>query len=108
MLWKKLSNEFKDQLVIVKKAKNFNNLILLLCNIDANIKKISKHFQLCAKLNTSNFFITKPLFKLYNSTCTKFSTAIIVAIASSVPCTAIETYPNPIDVSNVIKQGLIL
>ena len=42
MMYKKLSNEFKDLLVTVKKIENLNNLILLLCNIDANIKKISK------------------------------------------------------------------
>ena len=42
MLYKKLSNEFKDRLVSIKKAENLNNLILLLRDIDANIKKISK------------------------------------------------------------------
>ena len=42
MLYEKLSNEFKDWLVIVRKAENFNDLILLLCNIDTNMKKISK------------------------------------------------------------------
>ena len=42
MLYEKLSNKFKNLLVIVKKAKNLNEMIVLLCNIDANIKKISK------------------------------------------------------------------
>ena len=42
ILYKKLSYEFKDRLVIVRKAENLNNLILLLCNMDANIKKINK------------------------------------------------------------------
>ena len=42
MLYEKLSNEFKDQLVIVRKAENLNDLILLLRDMDANIKKISK------------------------------------------------------------------
>ena len=41
-LYEKLSDEFKDWLVTVKKAKNLNNLILLLYNMDANLKKISK------------------------------------------------------------------
>lgn len=38
----KLNNEFKDELIIIKKIKNPNNLILLFCNINTNIKKISK------------------------------------------------------------------
>ena len=42
MLYKKLSDEFKDRLVTVKKIENLNNLILLLRNIDAKMKKISK------------------------------------------------------------------
>ena len=42
MLYEKLSDEFKDRLVTVRKAKNLNDLILLLRNIDANMKKISK------------------------------------------------------------------
>lgn len=42
MLYKKLCNEFKNRLVTVRKAKNFKDLILLLSNRDAHIKKISK------------------------------------------------------------------
>ena len=42
MLYKKLNDEFKDQLITVKKTKNLNDLILLLCDIDATMKKISK------------------------------------------------------------------
>ena len=42
MLYKKLSNEFKDRLVTVKKTENLNNLILLLRDMDANMMKISK------------------------------------------------------------------
>ena len=42
MLYEKLSDEFKDRLITVKKAENLNNLILLLCDMDANMKKISK------------------------------------------------------------------
>ena len=67
MLYKKLSDEFKDQLVTVRKAKYLNDLILLLCNMDANMKKISKQFQLRVKPNASNFPATKPPFKSYNS-----------------------------------------
>ena len=40
MLHEKLSDEIKDRLVTVRKAENFNNLILLLCDIDTNMKKI--------------------------------------------------------------------
>ena len=42
MLYKKLSDEFKDRLVTVRKAENLNDLILLLRDMDANMKKISK------------------------------------------------------------------
>ena len=42
MLYEKLSDEYKDRLVIVRKAENLNDLILLLCEMDANMKKISK------------------------------------------------------------------
>ena len=42
MLYEKLSNEFKDRLVTVKKVEKLNDLILLLCNMDVNMKKISK------------------------------------------------------------------
>ena len=63
MLYMKLSNEFKNRLVIVKKIENLNNLILLLCNIDANMKKISKQSQLRVKPNVSNFPTIKLPFK---------------------------------------------
>ena len=104
MLYKKLSNEFKDLLVTVRKTENLNNLILLLRNIDANMKKISKQSQLRVQPNASSFPAIKPLFKSYNSVPTKPSTAIGVAVLSSIPSTAIKTHPSPIDVSNVIKQ----
>ena len=42
ILYEKLSDEFKDRLVTIRKAENLNDLILLLHNIDANMKKISK------------------------------------------------------------------
>ena len=42
ILYEKLSDEFKNRLVTVRKAENLKNLILLLHNIDANMKKISK------------------------------------------------------------------
>lgn len=42
MLYKNLSNKFKNRLIIIKKVKNFNKLILLLYNINVNIKKINK------------------------------------------------------------------
>ena len=108
MLYEKLSNEFKDRLVIVRKVENFNNLILLLRNIDAKMKKISKQSQLCIKPNASNFPATKLLFKSYNSASTKPSIAIGVALDSSVPSTVTRTHPGPIDMSNMIKQEPIL
>ena len=42
MLYERLSDEFKDRLINVRKAENLNNLILLLRDMDANMKKISK------------------------------------------------------------------
>ena len=107
MLYKKLSNEFKDQLVTIRKVENFNNLILLLCDMNANMKKISKQSQLRVKPNASNFPATKPPFKSYNSASIKLSTAVGVAIVFSVPITTTGTHFGPIDISNVIKQGPI-
>ena len=105
---KKLSDELKDQLVTVKKTENLNDLILLLRNMDASMKKISKQSQLRAKPNASNFLATKPPFKSYNSASTKPFTAVGVAVASPVPSTATGTDPGPMDVSNVIRQRPIL
>ena len=42
MLYEKLSDKFKNRLVTVRKVENLNDLIPLLRNIDANMKKISK------------------------------------------------------------------
>ena len=42
MLYKRLSDEFKDRLVTGRKIENLKDLILLLRDIDANMKKISK------------------------------------------------------------------
>ena len=108
ILYKKLSNEFKDQLVTVKIAENVNDLILLLCKINANIKKISKQSQLHIKPNVSNFLDIKPPFKLYNSAPIKPSTAVGVAIISPIPSTATGTHPGPTDMSNMIRRGPIL
>ena len=109
MLYKKLIDEFKDQLVTVRKAINLNgNLILLLCDMDAKMKKISKQSQLCVKLNASNLLATKLPFKSYNLAPTKPSTTIEVAVVSSIPSTATETYLGLMNVSNMIRQGLIL
>ena len=107
MLYEKLSDEFKDRLVTVRKAENLNDLILLLRDMDANMKKISKQSQLRVKPNTSNFPATKPPFKSYNSAPTKSSTAVGVAVVSPVPSTATGTHPGPMDVSNVIRRGPI-
>ena len=108
MLYEKLSNEFKDRLVTVRKTKNLNDLILLLRDMDANMKKISKQSQLRVKPNASNFPATKPPFKSYNSAPTKPFTVVGVAIVSPTPSTATGTHPGPMDVSNVIRQGPIL
>ena len=108
MLYEKLSDEFKDWLVIVRKAKNLNNLILLLHDMDSNMKKISKQSQLYVKPNASNFPATKTPFKSYNSAPTKSSTAVKVAVLSPASSIATRTHSGPMDVSNVIRQGLIL
>ena len=107
MLYEKLSDEFKDRLVTVRKVENLNDLILLLRDMDANMKKISKQSQLCVKPNTSNFSATKPLFKSYNSALNKPSTIVGVAVIFPIPSTATGTHLGPMDVSNVIKQGPI-
>ena len=108
MLYEKLSNEFKNRLVTVKKAENLNDLILLLCNMDANLKKISKQFQLRVKPNVSNFPATKLSFKSYNSAPTKPSIAVGVAVVSPAPSTATGTHSSPMDMFNVIRRGPIL
>ena len=108
MLYKKLSNEFKDWLITSRKAENLNDLILLLRVIDANMKKISKQFQLRTKPNASNFLTTKPPFKSYNSAPTKLSTVVRVVVVSPVLSTATGTHPGPMDISNIIKQKPIL
>lgn len=102
ILFKKLSNEFKDWLIIIKKAENFNNIILLLHNIDAIIKKISKQSQLRIKPNTTNISDIKPLFKSQNLVSTKFS--IIVGVVFPIPNTATKTHLSFINVSNMIRQ----
>ena len=108
MLYEKLSDEFKDRLVTVKKAENLNDLILLLCNMDANMKKISKQSQLRVKPNASNFPATKPPLKSYNSAPTKPSTVVGVAVVFSAPSSATGSHSGPMDMSNMIRQGPIL
>lgn len=49
---------------------------MMLYNMDANIKKISKWFLFCIKLNVSNVFISKPLLKLFNLALDKLFTAV--------------------------------
>ena len=107
MLYEKLSDEFKDWLVTVRKVENLNDLILLLRDMDANMKKISKQSQLRVKPNASNFPATKLPFKSYNSAPTKPSTAVGVAVVSLAPSTATGTHPGPMDMSNVIKRRQI-
>lgn len=108
ILYEKLNDEFKNRLAIVRKVKNLNNLILSLCNMNANMKRISKQSQLRIKLNASNVPAIKPLFKLYNLALIKPFTPVGVTVVSSVPRNATKTYPGLINVSNMIRQGLIL
>ena len=89
MLYKKLSDEFKDRLVTIKKTEHLNNLILLLREMNANMRKISKQSQLHVKPNISNFLAIKPPFKPYNLAFTKPFTTIGVAVIFSVPSTTI-------------------
>ena len=103
MLYKKLSNEFKDWLVTMRKAKNLSNLILLFCNINANMKKISKQFQLYVKLNISNISIIKSLFKSYNLAPIKLFNAIRVIVVFPVFNIATKTDLDSIDIFNVMK-----
>ena len=107
-MYEKLSDEFKDRLVTVKKVKNLNYLILLPWDMDANMKKISKQSQLYIKPNVSNFPTIKSPFKSYNLAPTKPSTIVRIAVISPVFNTTIGTYPGPIDMSNMIRQGPIL
>ena len=108
MLYEQLSDEFKDRLIIIRKTKNLNNLILLLRDIDANRKKISKQFQLHVKSNVFNFLATKPPFKSYNSAPIKPSTVVKIVVVSSVLSITTRTHPGSVDVSNMIKQRPIL
>lgn len=108
ILYKKLSNEFKNRLITVKKAKYFSDLILLLHNIDVNMKKISKQFQIYVKPNAFYIYAIKPLFQSYNLGLTKFSIAIAVTVFFSVSIIALGNNLGPIDLSIVIKQRLIL
>ena len=108
ILYKKLSNELKNRLVTIKKVENLNNRILLFHDIDATMKKINKQSQLRVKPNASNFPAIKLPFKSYNSAPTKFSIAIGVIVVFPVPSTAIRTHPGFMDLSNIIRQGLIL
>lgn len=102
MLNEKLSNEFKDRFVIIKKANSRGNLITFLCDIDANIKRINKQSHLRAKQNTSATITTKPLFKTANfalaPTFTKLFTLVGVIVTSSIPNMATEIHPSPIHV----------
>lgn len=107
MLYKKLSNKFKNWLVTIKKIKNLNNLIFLLCNIDTNIKKISKESLLYAKPNISIISITKLPFKSFNLAFVKLFIAIGIAAIFSNFSTATRSYPDSMDVSNIVKQGPI-
>ena len=104
MLYEKLSDEFEDWLVTVRKVENLNNLILLFCDMDANMKKISKQSQLRVKPNASHFPATKPSFKSYNSVLTKPSTIVGVAVVFPAPSIATKSHPGPMDMSNVIRQ----
>ena len=72
------------------------------------MKKISKQSQLHVKLNASSFPAIKPPFKSYNLAPTKPSTTVGVAVVFPVPSTATGTHPGLMNISNVIKQGLIL
>lgn len=98
-----MSNKFKNWLVIINKTKNLNNQILLLCNINANMKNISKLLQLCIKLNTFNIAAIKALFQSYNLTFIKLFTIIRVVIIFSIFSIAIKTYLSSINIFNMIK-----
>lgn len=108
ILYKKLSNEFKDQLITIWKKENLNDLILSLSNMDTNIKKTSKQFQLCVNFNASSILAIKLPFKSYNLVPTKPFTSIRVAVVFPVLSTTTKTYPSPMNMSDVISYGPIL
>ena len=107
MLNEKLSDEFKDRLVTVKKADNLNDLITSLRDIDANVKRINKQSHLRAKQNTPATSTTKPPFKTANSAPAKPTTSVGVTVTASTPSTATGTHPGPIDVSTAGRRGPI-
>lgn len=95
-------------MITVKKAKNLNDLILLLRDMDSNMKNISNQFELLAKPNALNFSTTKSPFKSYNSAPIKPYSAVKIAVAFLILSTTTGTHSNSMDVFNVIRRGLIL
>lgn len=74
----------------------------------AHIKKINKQSQLRIKLNASNAPAIKPLFKSYNLAPTNLLIAIKVVVIFFVLSAITKTYSGPINMSNVIRERLIL
>ena len=90
-------------MVLIKKLENFNNLILLLHNIDTNIKKISKQSQFYVKSNVFNILAIKLLFILYNSAPTKLFIIIRVIIVYFLFNITIGIYFDFMNMSNMIR-----
>ena len=105
MLSEKLSDEFKDRLVTVKKPSSLNELITTLRDIDANVKRISKQSHLRAKWANPVTSATKPPFKTANSTPVKPTTSVTVTAPAL--STATGTHPGPMDVSTAVRKGPI-
>ena len=108
ILYEKLSDEFKDRLIIIKKIENLNNLILFLHIIDTNMKKINKQSQLRIKSNASNFLAIKPSFKSFKSASTELFTIVRRAVISLISNTVTKTHRGPMNVTIMIRQRLIL
>lgn len=58
MLYKKLSNKFKNCLVITKKAKNTSKLILFFFYIDVTLKKSTNNYDFILSIIFSIFSIS--------------------------------------------------
>lgn len=91
-----------------QESRKLNDLILWLYNLDTNIKKMSKQSQLYVKLDVSNVPVIKPPFKPYNSASTNLFVTIKIVVVFPIPSIATRTHLRLMDVSNMIRQGLIL
>lgn len=108
ILNEKLSVEFKDCLVTLKKTKNLNEFITSLRNIDAIVKQMCKQSYVCAQLVSPITSTTKPLLKIKNSTPIKPFFPVKVTVATFWLIIQTKIFSSPIDFSSTGRSGLIL